>query len=97
MDTLGEMVKFSPPPPIHLTVTQEQADKIIEELRPQFRVGDRVRLKDSVTDEDLQDISITHGRRYVPNVMTVTERSPMHRIYTDSEFNFAPTMLEHVK
>jgi hypothetical protein len=33
MDTLGEMVKFSPPPPIHLTVTQEQADKIIEELK----------------------------------------------------------------
>jgi hypothetical protein len=32
MDTLGEMVKFSPPPPIHLTVTQEQADKIIAEL-----------------------------------------------------------------
>jgi hypothetical protein len=26
------MVKFSPPPPIHLTVTQEQADKIIAEL-----------------------------------------------------------------
>jgi hypothetical protein len=32
MDTLGEMVKFSPPPPIHLTVTQDEIDRIVAEL-----------------------------------------------------------------